>query len=114
MRGIRAKAGFAGDDPHIDRSAIDTQKSAADGPRAGSISTWAMLIKRVYEVDPLECPQCGGAMKIISFIERCQADVPVGYSSADLASLRSLGRPAPHAGHRTSTTACLQATPGRT
>ena len=34
-----------------------------------------MLIKRVYEVDPLECPQCGGAMKIVSFIERCQADV---------------------------------------
>ena len=34
-----------------------------------------MLIKRVYEVDPLECPQCGGAMKIISFIERCQQDV---------------------------------------
>jgi hypothetical protein len=34
-----------------------------------------MLIKRVYEVDPLECPQCGGTMKIISFIERCQGDV---------------------------------------
>ena len=34
-----------------------------------------MLIKRVYEVDPLACPCCGGQMKIISFIERCQADV---------------------------------------
>jgi hypothetical protein len=34
-----------------------------------------MLIKRVYEVDPLECPQCGGTMKIISFIERNQGDV---------------------------------------
>ena len=34
-----------------------------------------MLITRVYEVDPLECPQCGGVMKIIRFIERCQADV---------------------------------------
>jgi hypothetical protein len=33
------------------------------------------LIKRIYEVDPLECPECGGAMKIISFIERRQADV---------------------------------------
>jgi hypothetical protein len=33
------------------------------------------LIKRVYEVDPLECPQCGGAMKIISFIERRQMNV---------------------------------------
>jgi hypothetical protein len=34
-----------------------------------------MLINRVYEVDPLECPKCGGAMKIVSFIERCQQDV---------------------------------------
>jgi hypothetical protein len=45
------------------------------GPRAGSPSTWAMLIKRVYEVDPLVCPKCGSTMKIISFIERCQQDV---------------------------------------
>ena len=43
--------------------------------RAGSVSTWAMLIKRVYEVNPLECHECGGAMKIISFIERRQQDV---------------------------------------
>ena len=34
-----------------------------------------MLIKRVYEVDPLECPKCGGVMKIISFIERGQQDL---------------------------------------
>ena len=34
-----------------------------------------MLIKRVYEVDPLEYPKCGGAMKIISFIEHRQRDV---------------------------------------
>ena len=31
--------------------------------------TWAMLIKTVFEVDPLKCPKCGGTMKIISFIE---------------------------------------------
>ena len=43
--------------------------------RAGSLSTWAMLIQRVYEVDPLKCPECGGRMKIISFIERRQHDV---------------------------------------
>lgn len=30
---------------------------------------WARMIKRVYEVDPLLCPRCGGKMKIISFIE---------------------------------------------
>ncbi len=37
--------------------------------------TWAMLIKRVYEVDPLACPECGGRMKVISFIEPPQEAV---------------------------------------
>ena len=37
--------------------------------------TWAMLIKRVYEVDPLACPQCGGTMKVIAFIEPPQGTV---------------------------------------
>jgi ribosomal protein S27E len=36
---------------------------------------WAILIKRVYNADPLLCPQCGGTMKIISFIEARQEDV---------------------------------------
>jgi hypothetical protein len=30
--------------------------------------SWARLIKRIYEVDPLLCPSCGGAMKVIAFI----------------------------------------------
>ena len=30
--------------------------------------TWAALIKKVYEVDPLLCPYCGAEMKIIAFI----------------------------------------------
>ncbi len=29
---------------------------------------WAEMIRKVYEVDPLLCPQCGGRMTIISFI----------------------------------------------
>jgi hypothetical protein len=36
---------------------------------------WAILIKLVFEVDPLICPKCGGEMKIISFIEKRQTDV---------------------------------------
>ena len=31
--------------------------------------TWRECIKKVWEVDPLECPKCGGEMKIISFID---------------------------------------------
>ena len=34
-----------------------------------SSQTWSMLIKRVYEVDPLCCPQCGGQMKVVAFLE---------------------------------------------
>ena len=34
-----------------------------------------MLIKRVYEIDPLACPRCGGQMKVVAFIELPQRDV---------------------------------------
>ena len=34
-----------------------------------------MLIKRVYEIDPLACPRCGGQMKVIAFIEPPHRDV---------------------------------------
>jgi len=30
---------------------------------------WAAMIRKVYEIDPLLCPSCGGKMSIISFIE---------------------------------------------
>ena len=31
-------------------------------------STWARLIKKVYNKDPLVCPECGYGMKIIAII----------------------------------------------
>jgi hypothetical protein len=31
---------------------------------------WAYFIKQVYEADPLLCPQCGGPMRIIAFIDQ--------------------------------------------
>ncbi len=36
---------------------------------------WAALIKRVWHVDPLEGPRCGGRLKILSFIQPLQPDV---------------------------------------
>ena len=33
-----------------------------------------MLIKRVY-VDPLACPDCGGVMKVVAFMEPPQGEV---------------------------------------
>jgi hypothetical protein len=29
---------------------------------------WAEMIRKVYEVDPLVCPKCGGTMKVIAFL----------------------------------------------
>jgi len=29
---------------------------------------WAEMIRKVYEVDPMVCPRCGGRMKVISFL----------------------------------------------
>jgi len=34
---------------------------------------WAEMIRKVYEVDPMVCPQCGGQMKVVSFL----TDYPV-------------------------------------
>jgi hypothetical protein len=31
---------------------------------------WAVLLKKVWDVDALKCPKCGGKMKVISFIEQ--------------------------------------------
>ena len=30
--------------------------------------SWAQLIKRIYEVDPLVCPSCGSEMKVVAII----------------------------------------------
>ena len=29
---------------------------------------WAEMIRKVYEVDPMVCPKCGGRMKVVAFI----------------------------------------------
>ena len=59
-RGMAAKAG---------KVAGTGGAELPDVPRH-TLSSWAMLIRLVYEADPLKCPECGGAMKIISFIEQ--------------------------------------------
>ena len=51
------------------------EPAAPAPPRSRANQTWAMLIKRVFEVDPLVCPNCGGAMKVVAFIKPPQGDV---------------------------------------
>lgn len=78
QRGIREKGRKAGQaesgNLSIDRSPVEAQQSLTDDANPGAGSTWAMLIKRVYEVDPPQYPCCGGQMKIASFVERCPGD----------------------------------------
>jgi hypothetical protein len=37
-----------------------------DGPAYVPAKGWAEMIRKVYEVDPLRCPTCGGRMSVIS------------------------------------------------
>ena len=59
-RGKRQMAGKDDDVPCI----LDAQ-----GDSKTFRKSWARLIQKMYEVDPLVCPKCRGAMRIISFIE---------------------------------------------
>ena len=43
--------------------------------RSEKLITTDIVEKRVYEADPLICPQCGGGMRVIAFIERRQDEV---------------------------------------
>ena len=40
-----------------------------DLPRKSFNRTWARLIRKIYEVDPLLCQKCQGTMQVIAFIE---------------------------------------------
>ena len=63
------------------RKAAEAAAAAAGAPaapapvRSRASQTWAMLIQRVFEVDPLVCAKCGGTMKVVAFIEPPQRDV---------------------------------------
>ena len=39
-----------------------------EGYRPLSLKGWAVLIRKVYEVDPLKCPKCGGRMTVMAFL----------------------------------------------
>jgi hypothetical protein len=41
-----------------------------DGPSGKAARrSWARLIRKIYEIDPLECPKCGSRMRLVAFIE---------------------------------------------
>ena len=57
--------------------------------------SWARLIRQVYEVDPLLCPQCGGTMKVIAVIEPACADTCLRRSRGRQAQTGDLPVPDP-------------------
>lgn len=59
-RGMRKKAGSDDQVPALDEYNISTKAFRKN---------WARLIQKIYQIDPLLCPKCQGAMKVISFIE---------------------------------------------
>jgi hypothetical protein len=55
--------------PSGDGQAPSIRAKKDQGPDARALRrSWAKLIKRIYEIDPLVCPSCGGEMKVIAFI----------------------------------------------
>ncbi len=69
-RGMRLKQGMVrpGDDPLENDADVEVIDVSEYEPKRLPSKTWRDCIKKIWEVDPLECPNCGGEMKIISFI----------------------------------------------
>jgi hypothetical protein len=62
-------------EPNAAASAVTSQgASQRPGPRRqGRNYTWAELMRRVFELDVLECPRCLGRMEIVAAIHSPQA-----------------------------------------
>ena len=57
---------------------------------------WSYFIRKVYETDPLTCPQCQGEVVIISFIDQPEV------IKKNPSTLRSVGRSSSPAGQNRS------------
>jgi hypothetical protein len=61
---MRVQARRAGTE---DRAAVEDEEQ--DDVTVRAKSSWARLIHKVYEADPLLCPKCQGPMRVIALIE---------------------------------------------
>jgi hypothetical protein len=63
------------------------EPATADGPPATvpaprlapteATRSWAVLLQQIFEVDPLACPTCHGAMRIVAFITQASVIDPI-------------------------------------
>ena len=68
-RGKRRKMAAENEDAETVGSGPASRAARAESRSARALRrSWAQLIKRIYEVDPLVCPTCGSEMKVIAFI----------------------------------------------
>lgn len=65
VRGERAKRAAA--EQPIEALATPPEPMAEVAARAKA--SWARLIRKVYEADPLACPKCQGPMRVIALID---------------------------------------------
>ncbi len=63
-RGIRRRAGTEGQQT--------VYAAFVPVPLREARRRWAELLRRIFEVEPLECPRCGQAMRIVAFITEPQ------------------------------------------
>ena len=56
--------------PSPDSDSAETEQTTVE--LTGARRCWAELLRRVYEIDPLVCPKCGGQMRVIGFITEPQ------------------------------------------
>ena len=64
-RGERAKKAS----PQAGTALPSSGEEPASEFAARAKAAWARLIRKVYEADPLVCPQCGGPLRVIALIE---------------------------------------------
>jgi hypothetical protein len=50
------------------KRALVAGTTVTEEPREAPSVSWAACIKRIFEIDPLECPRCKGTMRIIAFL----------------------------------------------
>lgn len=56
-------------DKEVSEGTVDISLDPSENPLCQRRQkSWARLIRRIYEVDPLQCPRCQGQMKMVAFI----------------------------------------------
>ena len=56
---------------HLENDVLEEKDDIAENATSAVFpakSTWARLIAKIYEVDPLVCTKCGGEMKVVAVI----------------------------------------------